>query len=111
MLRYAGRWEQFIDAISQSDEVIKDQWEFEVQCRVLRRTGVERLIFLTDGIDSERLSGYSVTPAQSLVGDGGPQEVMDRLVAHLHRNNPDATWGVVPVGPYLLPRIAAPVAV
>jgi nickel-dependent lactate racemase len=107
MVRFSGEWEHFLETIRQSDDVIKDQWEFEVQCRVLRHTGVERLIFLTDGIETERLAHFCVTPAQRLVGEGDSQDVMDRLVKYLHAEHPDASWAVVPVGPYLLPRVGA----
>ena len=111
MLRFSGRWEEFIRSIRQSDEVVKDQWEFEVQCRVLRQVGIEGLIFLSDGIDPDRSAQYCTTPAQHLVGpEGTPQEILDRLTAKLRADQPNAKWAVIPVGPYLLPRVASPVA-
>ncbi|MBN1346377.1 MAG: nickel-dependent lactate racemase [Phycisphaerae bacterium] len=106
MRRYAGgRWRQFIEDIKASDRVEKDQWEYEMQCRVLRKVGVEGLRFVTDGVDAATLSDCSVTPAPGC-GESGrsAQETLNELLSSIRRDRPDASWAIIPSGPYILPR-------
>ncbi len=63
MFAYEGRHEQFVQDILGRDEVQQDQWEFEEQCKVLAKVGVEGLVVCTDGIDAATLRRCSVTAA------------------------------------------------
>jgi len=110
MRRYAdGRWRDFIEDIKASDRVEKDQWEFEMQCRVLRKVGVDGLVFVTDGVDTATLSACSVTPAPGCGEAGRPaQQVLDDVLASLRTDHPGAAWAVIPTGPYILPRFGTP---
>jgi len=104
MRRYAGgRWRQFLEDIKRSDRVEKDQWEYEMQCRVLRKVGVEGLIFVTHAVDEATLRNCSVTPAPGC-GTRPAQQILDEVVASLRSSHPDAAWAILPTGPYVLPR-------
>ncbi len=104
MRRYAGGgWEQFIADIQASDRVEKDQWEYEMQCRVLRKVGVDGLIFVTDGADAATLRDCSVTPAEGC-GQAPAQQILNDALAGLSQSRPEATKAIIPTGPYILPR-------
>lgn len=104
MRRYAGgRWQQFIDDTKASDRTEKDQWEYEMQCRVLRKVGVEGLTFVTDAVNAATLADCSVTPAPGC-GERPAQQILDDLLASLRTKHPGAEWAVIPTGPYILPR-------
>lgn len=106
MRRYAGgRWRQFIEDINASDRVERDQWEYEMQCRVLRKVDVEGLIVVSDGVDEATLRDCSVTPAKGCGASGrSAQQILDELIAELRAKMRDASCAIIPTGPYILPR-------
>ncbi len=103
MFEFPGRWREFLDAIMQRDAVVHDQWEFEMQCRTLRKTDVGGLIYVTEGLDEATLRQCSVTPARGC-GSRPAQQVLDEVVNDLQSRLSGASWAVIPVGPYILPR-------
>jgi nickel-dependent lactate racemase len=109
MFAYHGKWEQFVDDICQRDEVVKDQWEFEMQCKTLRKIGPQGCIYITEGVDEDSLRRCSVLPAKGC-GELPAQQMLDQTLASLAVAHPDATWAVIPVGPYILPRVMQRVA-
>lgn len=100
MRHYSGRWQQFAaDAATHLDRTDKDQWELQMQTRVLDRIGQDRLFFFSDGMDAEYQEIASVTP----IHGAEPAEVrlqakLDSLLAA----NPNATVAVIPGGPYTI---------
>ena len=102
MLRYEGRHEAFVHDILAREEVEQDQWEFEEQCKVLRRVEVDGLVVCTDGIPLDTLRRLSVTPAQQFSRADDPerrlQEALDALVAR----RAGQTVVAIPEGPYVL---------
>jgi lactate racemase len=105
MRRYkGGRWRQFIEDIKRSPRVERDQWEYEMQCRVLRKVGTDGLFFVTHSVDEATLRDCSVTPATGC-GTRPAQEIMDGLIASLRVKHPNASWAIIPTGPYILPRM------
>ncbi len=105
MRRYAGgRWRQFIDDINAGGRVEKDQWEYEMQCRVLRKVDVAGLIVVSDGVDEAALADCSVRPASGC-GVCPAQQILDKTLAALRAERPGATWALIPTGPYILPRV------
>jgi nickel-dependent lactate racemase len=104
MFRYAGRHEEFLHDILARPEVEQDQWEFEEQCKVLARVGVEGLVVCTGGLDARTLRACSVTPASDVTANSGAsaadqlQGVLDALL----RDRPEARVTVIPDGPYVI---------
>lgn len=60
MEKYSGKWRDFLNNIGNQSAFIKDQWEFQMQCRVLEKTGRNNLYFITDGLNHEKLDKLSV---------------------------------------------------
>jgi len=102
MLRYDGRHEQLVPDILARGDVEQDQWEFEEQCKVLRRVGVGGLVVSTDGIPLDTLRRLSVTPAQTLCDAADPQARIQGALDFLLAVRPGATVVAIPEGPYVL---------
>ena len=108
MFRWKDDWPGFLRDILSRSDVQRDQWELQVQTRVLKKTGKSNLFFITDGIDEQTLGKLNVNPATRKINSltNQPQEVMQALIDLLAAENPQATWAVVPDGPYIAVRSA-----
>ncbi len=101
MQRYGSDYEAFLADIAASGRTEKDQWQFQMQTRVLQRIGQARLLLANDGLPLETQRGLGVTPVE---GDG---DVVARAQRHLDAfvaARPDARVAVVPEGPYTMLR-------
>ena len=101
MQRYGDDYEAFLRDIAASGRTEKDQWQFQMQTRVLARVGQARLLLANDGLPMETQRGLGVTP----VAGGGDavaraQRHLDAFVA----TRPDARVAVIPEGPYTMLR-------
>ncbi|NLF31770.1 MAG: nickel-dependent lactate racemase [Planctomycetes bacterium] len=100
MLRYAGDWRRFLaDIAAEADRTALDQWEYQMQARVLARIGVERLWFASDGLDLATQRCLSVTP---LAGDGPAAVRAQRAIDAFVAARPGARVAVIPEGPYTM---------
>jgi len=108
MLRYHGRHEQFVADILAREGVEQDQWEFEEQCKVLARVGVEGVVVCTDGIPLAVLRRLSVTPAQALCGAADAARRLQGALDALLAARPAATVCAIPDGPYVLAGLRPP---
>ena len=99
LARYAGRWRAFLEDIRQPGAFEKDQWEFQMQTRVLEKVGEAQLHFVTDGIPAEVLATFSVTGHAAPAGGVGPavQALLDPLLAG------GGSVAALPEGPYCVP--------
>jgi nickel-dependent lactate racemase len=97
MMRYSGRWRDFLADIRRPDFFIKDQWQFQMHCRALERVGEGNLRFVTPGLPRETIERLSVTPQP-----GGAGEVRDALQG-LIDSLAGKTFAVFPEGPYCAP--------
>jgi lactate racemase len=98
MKEYAGRWKEFLtDIAAHPETTAKDQWELQLQCRVLERIGTERLLFISDDMDPELQRQANVTP---VLGEGSAEERLQQTVDMLVAEQPDARVAVIPGGPY-----------
>ncbi len=103
MLKYNNDWRKFLDDISSNpDETLLDQWEFQVQTRVLDLIGIENLWFVSDGIAAEIQKKISVHP---ILGPGNAQQRTQEAIDKYVEDNPDAQIAVIPDGPYTMLRI------
>lgn len=101
MLRYAGRWRDFIRDIQDPSNFTRDQWQYQMHCKTLEKLGQERLVFATPGLRQGQLDRLSVTGRELASTDveAQLQAIVDALVSE------SKTIAVFPEGPY-----AAPVA-
>lgn len=101
VLRYGRKWQNFLaDASRPGSRVEHDQWQFQMQARVLERVGVERLLLAVDGIAADHRDRLAVTIPG---GHGTPaadsaQATIDQFLAR----NSAARVAVIPDGPYTL---------
>jgi nickel-dependent lactate racemase len=97
--KYSGRYMDFISEISHNGSFIKDQWQFQMQIKALKKTGIENLHFYTSGIQTDELSLLSVqshyTQSQSLAA-----EIQTRLDQSVKEKKRIALF---PEGPYCSP--------
>ncbi len=100
LARYAGRWKEFLDDIRRPGAFEKEQWEFQMQTRVLEKVGEARLHFVTDSIPAATLATMSVTGHAAPTGGVGPavQSLLDKLLAD------GGTVAALPEGPYCVPE-------
>lgn len=98
MFKYQNRWQDFIKDI-QTHELIKDQWQFQMQCRVLEHIGQENLLFFSPGLEQNILDQLSITGfAQSIEQcQASLQSIIDQAVKE---NKKIAAF---PEGPYGIP--------
>jgi nickel-dependent lactate racemase len=102
MLRWGSDWRGFLAHIEANrHETRLDQWELQVQCRVLARIGSERLWFASDGIPRELQKALAVTP---LLGEGDAVRRAQRAIDAYLSSHPGARTAVIPEGPYTMLR-------
>ena len=78
-----------------------DQWELQMQSRVLARIGMERLWFVSDGIAQEMQRHIAVNP---ILGAGDAEARANRAIEGFLAARPDARVAVIPDGPYTMLR-------
>ena len=99
MEKYSGDLHRFIEDIKENKFFIKDQWQLQMQIRVIKKTGMSNLHFYTSAIPQATLSRLSVTPHEVAASDleQAIQTHIDQLVAAKKR------IAVFPEGPYCSP--------
>jgi len=99
MRNHAGRWRAFLKEIEQTETVVRDQWQFQVQARALERVGQENLYFVTDGLPQEQLDALSVHGVAASPGgvEAKVQDLIDRFA------DDGRSLAVIPEGPYCTP--------
>ncbi|MAE63902.1 MAG: hypothetical protein CMJ18_06480 [Phycisphaeraceae bacterium] len=99
MLQWGRNWKGFLNHISSTDEVEKDQWQYQMHTRTLERIGVDRLRFVTDGLEPDLQSKLGVNP---VLGQGDAAARCQVFVDTFAAENPDARIAVIPEGPYTM---------
>jgi len=99
LARWGDDWRGFLAHIAASGTTELDQWELQMQSRVLDRIGQERLWFVSDGIAPATQRHIGVTP---LLGQEPAQERAQRAVDEFLAAKPDAAIAVIPDGPYTM---------
>ena len=101
MQRYGNDYEAFLRDIAASGRTEKDQWQFQMQTRVLARVGQARLLLANDGLPLQTQRGLGVTPVE---GDGDAAARAQRHLDAFVSARPDARVAVIPEGPYTMLR-------
>jgi nickel-dependent lactate racemase len=97
--RFGPDWRAFLEHIARNSETEKDQWEYQMQTRVLEHVGIERTILSNDGLPIETQRRIAVTPAP---GEGDAQARAQALIDRYAADHPDARIAVIPEGPYTM---------
>ena len=102
LLDYDNDWPRFLaDIAANRHETRLDQWEFQMQARVLARIGREKLWFVSDGIPADRQRHIAVTP---ILGPEDAQARAQRAIDEYTAAHPGARIAVIPEGPYTMLR-------
>jgi len=99
MYKYSGRWREFLNHLQSSDNTAKDQWELQMQSKVLKHVGDDNLIFVTGGLsasDLNRLSVNGVHASEDRIQER-VQEILDGFI------DAGRSLAVIPEGPYCAP--------
>jgi nickel-dependent lactate racemase len=99
MLRYDNNWRTFLTDIASSHETKLDQWEFQMQAKVLARISQERLLFVSDGLAAETQKHIAVT---SILGPGNAQQRAQKAIDSFLVARPDGRIAIIPDGPYTM---------
>ena len=99
MNKYSGKSEEFITDISEREVFIKDQWQFQVHIRALRKLGEENIHFFTSNIDEDELGKLSVNPHYS--PEKKIQQDIQLMIDKCIEEN--GLIAVLPEGPYCSP--------
>ncbi len=100
MLRWGDDWRGFVaDRQANPRETLLDQWELQMQCKVLARTGRARLLLASDGMPLDLQRRIGVTPCP---GDGDAETRAQRFVDGYLQTHPGASVAVIPEGPYTM---------
>ena len=102
MLSYDNDWRRFLaDIEADHDTTRLDQWEFQMQARVLDRIGLEKLWFVSDGIGEKMQRRISVTP---ILGPAPAQQRAQGAIDEYFSSHRDARIAIIPEGPYTMLR-------
>ncbi len=102
MLGYNNDWQNFLaDIEANKDSTRLDQWEFQLQCRVLNRIGMDNIWFVSDGIEADVQKQICVTP---ILGDGSAKQRAQKAIDDYVSANPNASIAIIPDGPYTMLR-------
>lgn len=102
MLRYGHDWKRFLKDIEENKERTElDQWELQMQSRVLQKISRELLLFVSDGVPEEIQRRICVNP---VLGYGSAQQRAQRVIDRFVEGNPSASIAVIPDGPYTMLR-------
>ncbi len=99
--RYSNDFPRFIRDIRSSTDIVKDQWQIQMQARVYEKTGLENLYFFTHGIASRHSSflGVNIRKAGLKRIAGELQKTVDDLAGK------QCSFAVIPEGPYCAPVV------
>jgi len=99
MRRYDNDWRRFLADISLNQRTAKDQWQFQMQSRVLERIGVERLWIASDGLPEAELRCLCVTPVK---GPGAVAQRCQQFIDEFAAGHPGSRIAAIPQGPYTM---------
>ena len=99
---YNNDWKKFLKDIEADIGNTKlDQWEFQMLCRVLDITDIDRLLFLSEGIPRDEQKQLCCTPVET---DGNISQSIESFIYQYAADNIDAKIAVIPSGPYTIIR-------
>lgn len=101
LFRYSSDWKKFLEDIGSSGVVLKDQWELQMQTRLLERTGRENLVLCSEGIPAEDQGRMQVVPCEKFAGSAGSiDEKIIRTIGFFTGRAKDPRVAVLPEGGY-----------
>ena len=102
MLHYDNDWKKFLLDIGKGDAKTKlDQWQYQMQTKVLNVIGKDKLYIATDGIPLAIQKHLSLNP---VFGDEIVQIRAQKFIDKYIKTHPEARVAIIPDGPYTILR-------
>ena len=103
MFEWDNDWQGFLAHIAAHTERTElDQWELQMQARVLARIGAEKLWFVSDGVPQRVQMHIAVNP---ILGEGDARARAQRAIDEYAARHPHARICVLPDGPYTMIKV------
>jgi lactate racemase len=100
MMKWDGNWRAFLAHIeANAGRTELDQWEFQMQAKVLAVIGPANLWFVSDGVPARVQMHIGVNP---LLGEGSAPQRAQRAIDQYVAAHPAARIAVIPDGPYTM---------
>jgi nickel-dependent lactate racemase len=100
ILGWDNDWRAFLAEIAaHPGRTLLDQWELQMQARVLERIGMDKLWFVSDGIEAQTQRHIAVHP---LLGEGDAAARAQRAIDDFVAAHPQASIAAIPAGPYTM---------
>lgn len=99
MKQYSNSADEFLEDIKNKRFFVKDQWQFQMHIRVLKKLGLQNLHFYTTGLSKEELKYLSVNP--HFVTQTDLTHSIQQHIDNIIRSG--KTIAVLPEGPYCSP--------
>ena len=97
MKQYHGNWEQFLEDHKHPENYIKDQWQYQMHTRSLKKAGKDQLHFITDNLPKNELDMLSIK------GHAVKKEDMPDVIEQILSESENQRIAVFPEGPYCVP--------
>jgi lactate racemase len=94
MKQYNGNWQQFMKDYQDPGCFVKDQWQYQMHIRTLKKIGVNHLHFITDAFPKSELDMLSVN------GYAVKKEDIAATISRLTKRDIKSRIAVFPEGPY-----------
>jgi len=102
MAKWSGDWQGFLaDITAHPERTELDQWEFQMQSRVLARIGMDRLHLVSGGMPPVTQRHIGVSP---VLGEGSAAARANAFIIGFLDEHPEARVAVIPDGPYTMLR-------
>jgi nickel-dependent lactate racemase len=97
--KYHNDFQGFIRDIKETSDIVKDQWQIQMQARIYKKIGMDKIDFITQGIDAAQSSFLGVKIIET---------PSDKVAAQLQKTIDDlagkgCSFAVIPEGPYCAP--------
>lgn len=100
MRRWNNDWRGFLaDIASHPERTQLDQWQFQMQARVLERIGTERLCLACDSLPMDVQRCLAVRPVS---GEGDARARAQQFIDSFIQDRPKARVAIIPDGPYTM---------
>ena len=99
MQQWGRNWPGFLKHIEATSQVVKDQWQYQMQTRTLARIGQQRLRLVSDGLDRQVQAQLALNP---VLGDGPAAQRCQRFIDSFTARHPGARIAAIPEGPYTM---------
>ena len=107
LFKYSSDWKKFLEDIASSGVVLKDQWELQMQTRLLERTGRRNLVLCSEGIPGQEQERMQVVPCEKFTdGSAGIEDKVKRTIGYFLEKIRAPKVVVLPEGGYAYGRPA-----